>query len=364
MPGPDFRISRRNFRVLNSLAVTLIAVVVLSLPAVLSSPSVAGAAPRDELLTRAREIKTQVDALDKQTELLSEDYNAAREYHREVAEQEKAATERLELTTKHTATMQARLSSRAANMYRTGPLGFLDVLLGASDFEAFAQTWDFLKQLNEDDARMLADLKEAKSEQAKAQTELERRAEEAAAVSRELASRKVSIEGKLAERKRMLSGLEAEVAALDRAEEERLAAEAARAARAARAAPRAEPGGGTFPPPTQAARSEVVSIAKRYLGARYVWGAEGPNTFDCSGFTMFVYRQVGVKLPRVSRDQIRAGERVNRSDLQPGDLVFFGNPIHHVGIYVGGGMMIHSPRTGDVVKISPLHSDYVGACRP
>ena len=352
------------FCVLNSLTVTLIAAVVLSVPAMLSLPSVADAAPRDELLTRAREIKTQVDALDKQTEILSEDYNAAREHHRELAKQEKAATERLEVTTKHTETMQKRLSSRAANMYRTGPLGFLEVLLGATDFEAFAQTWDFLQQLNEDDAQMLADLKVAKAEQATARTELERRTEEAAAVSRELAARKQSIEGKLAERTSMLTGLEAQVAALDRAEEQRLAAEAAREARETREARRPEPGGGTFPSPTQAARSEVVSIAKRYLGARYVWGAEGPNTFDCSGFTMFVYRQVGVELPRVSRDQIRAGERVNRSDLQPGDLVFFGNPIHHVGIYVGGGMMIHSPRTGDVVKISPLHRDYVGASRP
>ncbi len=79
---------------------------------------------------------------------------------------------------------------------------------------------------------------------------------------------------------------------------------------------------------------------------------------------MYVYRQVGVRLPRVSRAQIFAGQRVSRGDLQPGDLVFFGSPIHHVGIYVGGGMMIHSPRTGDVVKISALHSDYVGACRP
>lgn len=103
----------------------------------------------------------------------------------------------------------------------------------------------------------------------------------------------------------------------------------------------------------------------RYLGAPYRWAAAGPNAFDCSGFTMFVYRQVGVSLPHSSRAQIGHGQRVSRGDLQPGDLVFFGSPIHHVGIYVGGGNYIHAPRTGDVVKISSMNrSGYAGACRP
>ncbi len=343
----------------SSLAAVFVALVLLSAPvSALTAPSTAEAVPRDEMLARATRVKAQVDALDKQTEILSEDYNAANERYQKLAKQEKAAAKRLKTTTKRAEALQKRLGSRAVSMYRNGPLGFVDVLLGATDFEAFAQTWDFLSELNEEDARTVEDLKVAKAEQAEARRSLAQRAEQAAAISRGLAARKKSIEGQLAARKRMLSGLEAQVAALDRAEERRRAVQAARSARSP------EPGGRSFPPPTRAARSEVVSIAKKYLGAKYVWGAEGPNTFDCSGFTMFVYRQVGVRLPRVSRDQINVGQRVSRADLQPGDLVFFGSPIHHVGIYVGGGKMIHSPRTGDVVKISPLHSDYVGACRP
>jgi cell wall-associated NlpC family hydrolase len=160
----------------------------------------------------------------------------------------------------------------------------------------------------------------------------------------------------------MLTGLESEIAALERAEAARAAAAAASSSRSSS---RVSSGNKTFPPPTRAPRSEVVNIAKRYLGAPYRWGASGPNSFDCSGFTSFVYRQVGVSLPRTSRAQIGAGQRVSRSDLQPGDLVFFGSPIHHVGIYVGGNSYIHSPRTGDVVKISSLtRRDYAGACRP
>ena len=330
--GRDLSGSRR------VLAFTLVAAAIV---ASLFGPllSVADAAPRDEMLARAVRVKAQVDVLDKQTEILSEDFNAAQERHTQLARQEKAASKRLKLTTKRTKAMQGRLDSRAASMYRNGPIGFVDVLLGVSDFEAFAMTWDFLREQNEDDARTVADLKVAKAEQAEARKALEQRTAQAAAVSRNLATRKKTIEAKLADRKRMLSGLEAQVAALDRAEERRRAEEAARASRRS-----SDPGGRTFPPPTRAARSEVVSVAKRYLGARYVWGAQGPNTFDCSGFTMYVYRQVGVRLPRVSRSQIFAGQRVSRGDLQPGDLVFFGSPIHHVGIYVGGGMMIHSPQ--------------------
>ncbi len=81
---------------------------------------------------------------------------------------------------------------------------------------------------------------------------------------------------------------------------------------------------------------------------------------------MWAYRQVGISLPHYAAAQINRGRRVSRSELRPGDLVFFGSPIHHVGMYVGGGDYIHAPRTGDVVKISSLsgRGDYAGACRP
>ncbi|PKQ10143.1 MAG: hypothetical protein CVT69_01215 [Actinobacteria bacterium HGW-Actinobacteria-9] len=349
----------RRIHSLRGLVLTLlVTALILSVPGIVSPSSVAQATPRDEVLARAAEIKSQVDSLDKQTETLSEDFNAARVRQEQLAQQEKAAADLLEETTKRTEVLQGRLSSRAASMYRNGPLGFIDVFLGASDFEAFARTWDFLKKMNEDDAQTVQELRVAKAEQAEAQEALKRRTDQAVAVSLELAARRREIEAMISDRKRMLVGFEAQVAELDRAEERRRAAVAARAARRPSTADR------EFPPPAQAARSEVVSVAKRYLGAPYVWGAAGPDSFDCSGFTSFVYKQVGVTLPRVSRDQINAGERVSRDDLQPGDLVFFGSPIHHVGIYVGGGTMIHSPRTGDVVKISPLHDDYVGASRP
>jgi cell wall-associated NlpC family hydrolase len=98
------------------------------------------------------------------------------------------------------------------------------------------------------------------------------------------------------------------------------------------------------------------------LGKPYVWAATGPNTFDCSGLTQFVWRQAGVTIPRVAADQDAWSIPVPLSQLLPGDLVFYGTTdIHHVGIYIGDGLMINAPHTGDVVRVSPIWwSDLAG----
>ena len=103
----------------------------------------------------------------------------------------------------------------------------------------------------------------------------------------------------------------------------------------------------------------------RYLGVPYVWGGASPRGFDCSGFTMYVYAQVGVSLPHNAAAQFGMGTPVSQGQLEPGDLVFFYG-LGHVGLYIGGGSFIHAPHTGDVVKISSLSSygsAYVGARR-
>ncbi|QXJ26692.1 C40 family peptidase [Actinomadura graeca] len=115
--------------------------------------------------------------------------------------------------------------------------------------------------------------------------------------------------------------------------------------------------------PTQLAKLPVIGTGKgaqalRYamtkIGRPYVWGAAGPTTFDCSGLTMWAYKQVGINLPHYTGSQYNAGTHVPESQLQPGDLVFFHSDLHHMGMYVGGGKMIHAPHTGDVVKIAPI----------
>ncbi len=108
--------------------------------------------------------------------------------------------------------------------------------------------------------------------------------------------------------------------------------------------------------------SVALAWAFSELGKPYVWAATGPNSFDCSGLTQFVWRKAGVAIPRVAADQYSWTVPVPLSQLLPGDLVFFGTTdIHHVGIYIGDGLMINAPHTGDVVRVSSIWwSDLAG----
>jgi cell wall-associated NlpC family hydrolase len=307
---------------------------------------------------QARAVKAEIDRLDNQVSIAAERYNDASIKHAKLLKEKEKAAARLRKVEKRLGVVQKHLNTRARTMYRTGPIAYVEVLFGAQSYEEFATTWDILRDLNEDDAASVDELKDLRVEARAAKKEYTAKEKAAARQVSVMLRNKRSIESQLAERKRKLAGIEAEIAALEAAERQ------AQAARAVAAVSRPAASEISFPPPTRAPRSEVVNVARRYLGAPYQWAAAGPNRFDCSGFTMYVYRQVGVSLPHSSRAQIGSGERVSRANLQPGDLVFFGSPIHHVGIYVGGGMMIHSPHTGAVVRIDPLHSNYSGAARP
>ncbi|HBJ2615555.1 TPA: C40 family peptidase [Clostridium botulinum] len=112
-------------------------------------------------------------------------------------------------------------------------------------------------------------------------------------------------------------------------------------------------------PAPPATHGDVVGYAMQFQGVPYVWGGTSPSGFDCSGFVQYVYRNAaGIELPRDTYGQIGAGTRVSQDQLQPGDLVF--PHTGHVGIYIGGGQMIHAPHTGDVVKISSVYKFYAG----
>jgi cell wall-associated NlpC family hydrolase len=116
--------------------------------------------------------------------------------------------------------------------------------------------------------------------------------------------------------------------------------------------------GGSTTPAGSGGAATAVAFAKAQLGDPYVWAATGPNSWDCSGLTMKAWLAAGVRLPRVAQAQYNATTHVAIADLRPGDLVFYGttsSSIYHVGMYVGNGMMIHAPRTGDVVKYSSIH---------
>ncbi|MEV0261696.1 NlpC/P60 family protein [Streptomyces sp. NPDC050617] len=132
---------------------------------------------------------------------------------------------------------------------------------------------------------------------------------------------------------------------------------------AVRAADRSAARGSAQAPTGRAARA--VSYAYAALGKPYVWGATGPSAYDCSGLTQAAWQAAGVSLPRTTYTQINAGSRVSRSQLAPGDLLFFYSGVSHVGIYVGDGKMIHAPRPGAPVRVAPIDQmPFAGATRP
>jgi cell wall-associated NlpC family hydrolase len=190
----------------------------------------------------------------------------------------------------------------------------------------------------------------------------------------ERSAQKASIEGQLADRQQLLSSIKDQIADMQAAEQARqaeLAAQArARLETAGATVLDASAGAVVDPPATYAPPPSkyggVVGIAMQYLGTPYVYGGASPGGFDCSGFVMYVFAQIGVSLPHNAAAQYGYGMPVSRDQLQPGDLVFF-NGLGHNGIYIGGGQFIHSPHTGDVVKISSISgwyaSTWVGARR-
>jgi peptidoglycan DL-endopeptidase CwlO len=166
----------------------------------------------------------------------------------------------------------------------------------------------------------------------------------------EMAARKAAIESQIASLHQREANISADIKQMIAAEQRRQDAAAAAAAAAASGGG----GGGSVSipvPPSSTLGGQAVAIAMQYLGTPYVWGGASPSGFDCSGFTMYVYSQLGVSLPHNAMSQYGMGTPVPRDALEPGDLVFF-DGLGHVGIYVGGNAFIHAPHTGDVVRIS------------
>lgn len=335
------------------LAATLVAVLIVS-----AAP--AFAAPRT-VAERARSARAEVAKLDARLESAAESYNEARARYRTASARTTKARTRMVKAEKRIGTLQTHLGTRAEVMYRSGTASFLEVLFGSTSFDQFARTWDILRDMSSRDARNVSEVKRLRAQVKVTSVRLAADERIAKAEYTRMKANKAAINASLKKRTALLRGLEAEIARQEATER----AAARRRAEAEASSRRSSFLSWVVPGPSRAPRTEVVAIAKRYIGAPYRWAAAGPDAFDCSGFTMYVYRQVGVSLPHSSRAQINCGARVPRSKLKPGDLVFFGSPIHHVGIYVGGGSYIHAPHSGAHVRIDALdRSDYAGACRP
>ena len=323
----------------------------------------------------------QIQGLDGNLSHAVEAYNLANEKLAAIQSDLRENRRELKLAQRNLGRAQTALEVRLVQLYTAGGDGTgLEVLIGATSIEDLIERLDTSTRVSDQSAQVLREVKAYRVDVRTRRARLKQARVEQARLVAERASQKASIEGQLAERQRLLGSIRSEIGRLqaaERAQQARLAAEAqARLSSpqtgmevlAASTGSLGSGGGGTDPipvaPPSR--YGGVVGIAMQYLGTPYVYGGSSPSGFDCSGFIMYVYAKIGVSLPHNAAAQYGYGTPVSRDQLQAGDLVFF-NGLGHAGIYVGGGSFIHSPHTGDVVKISSMSgwysSTYVGARR-
>ncbi len=338
-------------------------------PAVPGDPAPATlAAARAE----AARLQREVARLDVKVETLAEAHSAAQarlDGLIQAAHRHQAALERSELKLQET---RAAYAGDVRDLYARGPLAPLELLLAAGDIHELAVATGVAGRVLDGDLEALSSVGLATGTVRARVAELDATQAETLALRERLASQEAAIGQLLATRRAMLATARAEVRAQVRAEQARR--EAARRAMLAAAAAKARTLGfaafADSPAPHRAAAA-AVRAALGQVGKPYRWGATGPASFDCSGLTSAAYRAAGVGIPRVSRAQWGAGRHVEVAGLRPGDLVFWAhdpaNPatIHHVGMYVGQGLMVHAPHTGALVRVDAMRrSGYAGATRP
>jgi peptidoglycan DL-endopeptidase CwlO len=340
-------------------------------------PGGGGAArPRDlaSLRAEATRLRTKLDGQHHRLELLAEELEEA--YARGVGLLADAARlDRRRLAAeRELAIAQSELDERARSSYMAGPGWFVANLVGADDPADALARLPLQRAVLEADLALVDRVAQAKARLDGTRSRLSARLIDQARSAEQLNTKRTEAERLAAEITRELRTMDRRVAEL--IDQQRRREEAAR--RAAFADYRATAGaaGSTATRDGRAspAARKAVAVALAQLGSPYVWGAEGPATFDCSGLTSFAYAAAGVTIPRVSRAQFAAYAGVRPVDpmhLAAGDLVFFAdnpsNPrtIHHVGMYVGGGLMVEAPHTGAVVRTSSIwRRSYAGAVRP
>ncbi|MER7484752.1 NlpC/P60 family protein [Streptomyces sp. NPDC126497] len=291
----------------------------------------AAAAPHDVTLA-------EVDRLYREAEKATEAYNEADERADGLRRRIATAQDGIARQQARVNAMRESLGSLAGAQYRSGGLDPALALLLSDDPQDYLEKASALDRIAVHRAGELRRLKGALRSLAQDRAEAAgklgalRRSREA------VAAHKRTVERKLAEARRLLDSLPAgERAAWDRA---------TRSARTDPPAPGAAPASGRA--------AAAVAAARSALGRPYVWGANGPSSFDCSGLTQWSYAQAGVALPRTSQAQRYAGRRVPLSEARPGDLVVYRSDASHVGMYMGNGQVIHAPHPGAPVRYDPV----------
>lgn len=335
--------------------------------ATLSAPGESLAAPSESELDAARDRLMELEA---DGEIIVERYNAAHDrlisLQAEIANAESAIDD-----------LERRMASRendaiavAVELYKGGSTDALEAVLSSRSVSDIERRVEYLQSSQSANSVVFEQLAADRRRLEQEIADLEVKRSEAADAQAELTDLQNEVEDKIASQREEIEHLNALIEAAER-RAARAAAERREVAEEAAAPPPSPSGGGSpsVQTPTAAASNPraqaAVDAALSQVGKPYQWGAAGPDSYDCSGLTMWSWAHAGVSLPHNSSAQYAGTPRVSQSDWQPGDLLFFGSPIHHVGMYIGGGSMVEAPYSGTQVRVvSAYRSDYVGAGRP
>ncbi|HJF64456.1 MAG TPA: NlpC/P60 family protein [Gordonibacter urolithinfaciens] len=339
-------------------------------------------APTTAFAATAAEKQAEADAVRNQLVGLQADLEAAADSYKQALDAQEVAQAAMEAeqvkideANGKIADLQDKLGTRARSMYRSGSSSFLDFVMGATSFEEFTQNWDLLNKMNENDGQMVDETKTLREELQASKDEYARQEKIAADKAAEAKVIQTEAEAKVAQATELVNSLDAEAQALlaeEQAAAARAAAEQAAAEEAARQAQQSPSNGGgsgsgagsggggsSYVPPVYnngggggsvGNYGSVVDYAMSRIGCPYVWAAEGPNAFDCSGLVRWAYLQVGVSLPHYTESLYAcAKNRVPVSEARPGDVLYRPG---HVGIAVsyGGSHYVHAPTFNAYVR--------------
>ena len=352
------------------LAATLAAAAVGASTLFVLPAAPAGADPIGDARARAATLAKTVKDLQNRAEVATERYDALEAKLGAAVTARMLAQRDVDAAAAGTSVVEALSEDRVRALYESGgPTTLLATVLDGSDLsDALSRYHDVSMLLGNDRSK----LNSAQQKVTQAETVAARLQSAAADVTRlqaQAAAAATEVRTLLAAGQQALDSANAQVRRLvAQAQAEAAAASAASFQQALEAA------GGTLTPdmtPPNPTVATMLAAAKSKLGDPYLWGGTGPDAYDCSGLTQFAYGAAGIALPRVAADQWNVGAHVDLAELLPGDLLFWATDpndpatIHHVAIYIGGGMMIAAPHTGDVVKVEPVYMDgFIGATRP
>ncbi len=354
-----------NTRRVTTLSILLGALLLTLVPSAFASPVSSKKA-------QLRQVQAKLEHVYHEADIAVEKYNQASSQLTTVQQQIKENERLLKVAEYNLDIANTQLSSRAESIYKTRDVGVVDVLFAANSFDDLVTQLNLMERLGNSDVDTVKSITAYRRDIKDRRVRLDADKTSAAKLVESAAAHKAEVVGLQNKLEQMTAGIKTDI--------KRIEAQAAAAAAAARAAAQtaaqaaAQPaagggtsdggtgGGGGVVDPGGSGHSGVVGIAQRYLGIPYVYGGASPSGFDCSGLTMYCYAQIGIGLAHGATLQAQSTTPVPISALQPGDLVFFGSASFssHVGIYVGGGSMIHAPHTGTVVQYGSISGAWSG----